>query len=155
MPLIPFPIAQPLPISTEYRITKADFMASNHKLSALLKGRIGQEVEYQTDRVLLTFKDGSRLQIKTATAVAPDTIALPSAPVRAVRQNEQAIMLDFEVVESKPDEVQPDEAKPEESSMSVKSTDRKAAATTITINTAEATACVMLRDAEGTLEYAD
>ena len=163
MTLIPYPIPHPLP-QIERRIEKAEFMASNHKLSALLKGRVAQEMQYQADRVLLIFKDGSKLQVKTLTTVAPDSILVPAGVVRAVRQNDETLMLDFEAATvAPPAETKPDPSKPKEEPPKIEApkeeipNDEKPPAmpTTITIHTAEATACVMLRDAKGVLEYAD
>lgn len=172
LPPAPIPIPAVSPVQ---RIYKAEFMASNRKLSALLKGRMAQEITMQPDRVFLFFKDGSNLQVKTSAPVAPGSISVPSGPVRAVRQSDQSLMIDFEPAPAAPVPAPPTKTEPvkdkigEDKSVEDKSAPdtsqvespqgkdapKDEAPLTITINTLEATACVMLRDGKGVLEYAD
>lgn len=121
----------------------------------------------QSDRVFLLFGDGSNLQIKTAAPVVPGSITVPPGPVRAVRQNNRSIMLDFEPAPAAPPndklpddklgEGAPDQSAPQSQveAPEENAPKTKDVALTITFNTLEATACVMLRDAKGVLEYAD
>lgn len=151
MPLFPVPASPPPHFVSPPLTQRAQSMASNHKLSALLKGRVLDSAQAQPDRVLLLFADGSRLQIKTAAPVARESIVLPTTPVRAVRQNDESITLDFEpaAVPAAPEKI------PETPEENPQQKPAPEPPTALSFRTLEATASVMLRDKDGVLEYAD
>ncbi len=97
-------------------------MTANHKLSALLKGRAVTTVSSQDAETLMTFSDGSAMTVQTNGAVTGGT---PGAVVRAVRQADTTLIVDFE------------------------------AGASMQITTAEAASSVMVRDRSHVLEYAD
>ncbi len=68
-------------------------MASNHKLTALLKGRTITTMSSESTETSVTFSDGSLMVIQTGGAV---TGGAPGAIVHAVRQAGTTLTLDFE-----------------------------------------------------------
>lgn len=68
-------------------------MTSNHKLSALLKGRTVTTASSESAETLITFSDGSTMTVQTKEAVTGGT---PGAVVHAVRQADTTLVLDFE-----------------------------------------------------------
>jgi hypothetical protein len=100
-------------------------MHRNQKLTPIIKGRTIAQVGWDGATVMLHFHDGSVMRIHTPSP--PPKNAPPSTlgKVRAVRQSTEAIAFDLE------------------------------SGSTLQIPLAEATSCVMLRDAKGALEYAD
>lgn len=98
-------------------------MASNHKLTAALKGRTVRSVEQQGETLTVTFGDGSAMTVRTGAPVGSGDLA--GKTVAAVRQAGTRLDLDFD------------------------------GGGTLEVQTAEATSSVLLRDANGELEYAD
>lgn len=72
-------------------------MTSNHKLSALLKGRAVTTVSSESTQASITFSDGSAMTVQTGGTVTGGT---PGAVVQAVRQADTTLILDFEGGES-------------------------------------------------------
>jgi hypothetical protein len=100
-------------------------MSRNQKLTPIIKGRTIAQIGWDGPTALLTFDDGSTLRIHTAGAPRGDAPAAKLGRVRAVRQSNDSIAFDLD----------------DDSS--------------VQFSLAEATSCVMLRDAKGTLQYAD
>lgn len=68
-------------------------MTSNHKLSALLKGRTVTTVSSESAETTITFSDGSLMTVQTG---GPVTGGTPGAVVHTVRQADTTLILDFE-----------------------------------------------------------
>ncbi len=68
-------------------------MTSNHKLSALLKGRAVTTVAFEDVQLSVTFSDGSLMTVQTN---GDATGGIPGATVQAVRQADTTLVLDFE-----------------------------------------------------------
>jgi len=100
-------------------------MYRNQKLTPIIKGRTITQLTWDGPTALLHFDDGSNLRIHTSAAPASTAPPATLGKVKAVRQSIEAIAFDLD---------------PE---------------STLTILLAEATSCVMLRDAKGVLQYAD
>lgn len=100
-------------------------MARNRKLTPIIAGRAIAQVGWDGATALLHFDDGSVLRVRTAAPPAADAPPLKLGTVRAVRQSTAAIAFDLEDGSS------------------------------LQLPLAEPTSCVMLRDAKGTMEYAD
>ncbi len=97
-------------------------MARNHKLTAVIAGRRLVDAAEQDGALILRFHDGSAM---TVTLGGNKPAVSPGQTIRAVRQRDRTLNLDFEN------------------------------GTTLGIETAEVTSCVMVRDKDGTLEYVD
>jgi hypothetical protein len=97
-------------------------MSANHKLTALLKGRVVNETGNADGRMTISFTDGSKMTVKTAGST---NSGATGGTVKAVRQQGTELNLDLEE------------------------------GGTLTIPTAEASSCVMVRHKSGALEYAD
>lgn len=67
-------------------------MSSNHKLTALLKGRTIAGTQNQNDRMTITFTDGSALTARTA---GSNNRASTGGTVACVRQQGTELSLDF------------------------------------------------------------
>ena len=102
-------------------------MAANRKLTPLLARRTLHSTTSEGTLLKLHFADGSVLTIMTPDTVSPDSAPPDSAPrtVKKVRQSRTLLQLDFD-----------DDS-------------------TLAVPLAEPTSSVMLRAANGTLEYAD
>lgn len=100
-------------------------MARNRKLTPIIAGRTIAQVGWEGATALVHFDDGSVLRVRTPAAPAADAPPLKLGTMRAVRQSTAAIAFDFEDGSS------------------------------LQLPLAEPTSCVMLRDAKGTMEYAD
>jgi hypothetical protein len=100
-------------------------MSRNQKLTPVIKGRTITQLSWDGAAALLKFDDGSTLRIHTPAPPPAKSPAPPLGRVRAVRQSTEAIAFDLETP------------------------------STLLLQLAEATSCVMLRDAKGVLEYAD
>lgn len=96
-------------------------MAANDKLTGVLKGRVISETSNNNDQMVITFTDGSKMEVKTSGSVN----AGPGGTIDKVRQEGTELDLDFED------------------------------GSTLQITTAEATSCVMVRDKDRVMEYAD
>jgi hypothetical protein len=68
-------------------------MASNHKLTSVIKGRAIQTIAQEEGKLLVTFKDGSVMTVKTPDKEAPKVQA---GTVKAVRQKDTQLSLDLE-----------------------------------------------------------
>jgi hypothetical protein len=68
-------------------------MTSNHKLTAVLKGRTITGTQHQEHRLILAFHDGSTMTVNTA---ASTTSAATGGTVAKVRQQGTQLALDFE-----------------------------------------------------------
>ncbi len=68
-------------------------MTSNHKLSALLKGRTVTTVSSDSTEATLSFSDGSTMTVQTNGNVTGGT---SGAVIQAVRQADTTLILDFE-----------------------------------------------------------
>ena len=68
-------------------------MASNHKLTGVLKGRAVRSLQQAGSVLTLGFDDGSTMTVKTAGAANPATA---TGTVQAVRQQGTRLDLDFE-----------------------------------------------------------
>src|SRR5215510_2012347 len=97
-------------------------MTSNHKLTAVLKGRTITGTHHQDHRLIMTFDDDSMMTVNTSGAT---TSAATGGTIAKVRQQDTQLALDCE-----------DGA-------------------TMLIPLAEATASVLVRAHDHTLEYAD
>ncbi|HEY7860599.1 MAG: hypothetical protein ACHQRL_03255 [Gemmatimonadales bacterium] len=100
-------------------------MARNQKLTPVIAGRTIAQIGWDGAAALLHFDDGSVLRIHTPSAPASGAAPLKLGKVRAVRQSADTIAFDM------------------------------ADGSSLELPLAEATSCVMLRDAKGTMEYAD
>lgn len=100
-------------------------MARNQKLTPVIAGRTIAQIGWDGAAALLHFDDGSVLRIHTLSPPAADAAPLELGKVRAVRQSTDTIAFDLEDGSS------------------------------LQLPLAEATSCVMLRDAKGAMEYAD
>jgi hypothetical protein len=100
-------------------------MSRNRKLTPIIAGRTIAQVGWDGATALLHFDDGSVLRVRTPAPPPNDAAPLKLGKVRAVRQSTEAIAFDLEDGSS------------------------------LQLPLAEATSCVMLRDAKGTMEYAD
>ncbi len=99
--------------------------ASNHKLTALLKGRVISGTSDKDGVKTLSFADGSKMTVKTAPSNANS--ASTGGAVAKVRQSVEPPVLSLDMD----------------------------AGTTTEIALAEATSSVVLRSKDDTLEYAD
>lgn len=97
-------------------------MTSNHKLTALIKGRTIAGTSNQGDVLTISFTDHSKMAVQTS---GSSNSAATGGTVKAVRQQDTTLALDMEN------------------------------GGTLEIQLAEATSSVMVRDASGTMEYAD
>jgi len=68
-------------------------MAANHKLTAVIKGRVIQKIENKPGIVLITFSDGSLMKVKVSSEPVGETT---DKAVKAVRQHGTELDLDFE-----------------------------------------------------------
>jgi hypothetical protein len=68
-------------------------MTSNHKLTAVLKGRTITGTQKQDHRLILAFHDGSTMTVNTSGAT---TSAGTGGTVAKVRQQDTQLALDFE-----------------------------------------------------------
>ena len=100
-------------------------MSRNQKLTPIVKGRTIAQVVWDGPTAQLHFDDGSILRIHAAAAPRSDAPPAVLGRVRAVRQSSDTIAFDLEGSDS------------------------------VQFALAEPTSCVMLRDAKGTLLYAD
>jgi hypothetical protein len=100
-------------------------MARNQKLTRVIKGRSIAQIGWDGATASLHFDDGSVMRIHTPAAPGKNATPATMGKVRAVRQSTEAIAFDLD------------------------------GGASVEISLAEATSCVMLRDAKGTLEYAD
>ena len=100
-------------------------MSRNQKLTPIIRGRTIAQIGWDGPTAQLHFDDGSVLRIHTTAAPPRGAPAAALGKVRAVRQSLDTIAFDLE------------------------------GATTAQFALADATSCVMLRDAKGALEYAD
>lgn len=100
-------------------------MHRNQKLTPVIKGRSIAQIGWDGATAMLHFDDGSVMRIHTPSAPAGNAPPPMLGKVRAVRQSTEAIAFDLEN------------------------------GSTLLLPLAEATSCVMLRDAKGALEYAD
>jgi len=100
-------------------------MSRNQKLTPIIKGRTIAQVVWDGPAAQLHFGDGSVLRIHAAAAPAAGSPPVTLGKVLAVRQSLDTIAFDLEGPSS------------------------------LQFALAEATSCVMLRDAKGVLEYAD
>jgi hypothetical protein len=100
-------------------------MSRNQKLTPIIKGRTIAQIGWDGPTAQLHFDDGSILRIHTAAALAKNAPAAQLGRVRAVRQSTESIAFDLDDDGS------------------------------VQFALAEATSCVMLRNAKGALEYAD
>jgi hypothetical protein len=100
-------------------------MSRNQKLTRVIKGRSIAQIGWDGATALLHFDNGSVMRIHAS--AAPPTNAPPATlgKVRAVRQSTETIAFDLD------------------------------GDSTVLIQLADATSCVMLRDSKGVLEYAD
>jgi hypothetical protein len=69
-------------------------MASNHKLTGVLKGRKLTSAQTQNGRLVIGFDDGSTMTVKIAAGNGNN--AATGGTVRAVRQQDTTLNLDFE-----------------------------------------------------------
>ncbi|HSU92406.1 MAG TPA: hypothetical protein VLI43_01770 [Gemmatimonadaceae bacterium] len=100
-------------------------MHRNQKLTPVIKGRSIAQIAWDGATALLHFDDGSVMRIHTPAPPPKNAPPATLGKVRAVRQSTEAIAFDLE------------------------------SGATLQIPLAEATSCVMLRNAKGALEYAD
>ncbi|MEO8879251.1 MAG: hypothetical protein ABI446_02525 [Gemmatimonadaceae bacterium] len=100
-------------------------MSRNQKLTPVIKGRTIMQLKWDGPAVQLCFDDGSVLRIHTTPGPPGSTQPAALGKVQAVRQSLDTIAFDLEGPSS------------------------------LQFNLAEPTACVMLRNAKGVLEYAD
>jgi hypothetical protein len=100
-------------------------MYRNQKLTPIIKGRTITQLTWDGPTALLHFDDASTLRIHTPAAPSSSAPPAPLGKVKAVRESTEAIAFDLD------------------------------SGSTLTIPLAEATSCVMLRDAKGVLQYAD
>jgi hypothetical protein len=110
-------------------------MSANHKLTAVIRGRIATQLEWQGATALVHFDDGSIMTVRTAgagSAPPPPSAGPGPAPavqslgrVRGVRQQGTTLQLDFDD------------------------------GSTLTLRTAEPTSSVLVRARDQSLEYAD
>lgn len=100
-------------------------MHRNQKLTPVIKGRSIAQIAWDGATALLHFDNGSVLRIHTPAPPPKNAPPATLGKVRAVRQSTEAIAFDLD------------------------------SGATLQIPLAEATSCVMLRDAKGALEYAD
>lgn len=100
-------------------------MHRNQKLTPIIKGRTIAQIGWDGPTAQLHFDDGSILRIHTEAAPKSDAPPATLGRVRAVRQSFDSIAFDLEGDSS------------------------------VQFALADATSCVMLRDAKGVLEYAD
>jgi hypothetical protein len=100
-------------------------MRRNQKLTPIIKARSIAQIGWDGPTASLHFGDGSMMRIHTPGAPASNAAPVMLGKVRAVRQSAETIAFDLED------------------------------GSTLQISLAEATSCVMLRDAKGALEYAD
>jgi hypothetical protein len=100
---------------------------ANRKLTEILKGRVLDSCETVSDGIVLRFTDHSAMHVKTGTPVAEPAVAsFRNAAISNVQQQDTNLLLEF--------------ASHEQS---------------LALQTSEPTASVLLRDANGSLEYAD
>jgi hypothetical protein len=100
---------------------------TNRKLTGILKGRVLDSCETVSDGLVLRFSDHSTMHVKTGAPADKSAVAsCCNAAISNVRQQDANLMLEF--------------ASHEQS---------------LRLQTSEPTASVMLRDAKGSLEYAD
>ena len=100
-------------------------MSRNQKLTPVIKGRTITQLTWDGPAAQLHFDDGSTLRIHTSAAPANTAPPATLGRVMAVRQSLDTIAFDLE------------------------------GPSTLEFTLAEATSCVMLRDAKGALQYAD
>jgi hypothetical protein len=100
-------------------------MYRNQKLTPIIKGRTITQVTWDGPTALLHFDDASTLRIHAPAAPASGTPPATLGKVKAARQSTEQIAFDLD------------------------------SGSTLMIPLAEATSCVMLRDAKGVLQYAD
>jgi hypothetical protein len=100
-------------------------MARNQKLTPVIKGRTIAQLSWDGPAAQLHFDDGSVLRIHTVAAPPSGPPPVTLGKVRAVRQSLDTIAFDLD------------------------------GPSTLQFALAEPTSCVMLRDAKGSLEYAD
>ena len=97
-------------------------MASNHKLTGVLRGKTVAGTSNQNDALTISFTDGSQMTVQTA---GSSHSASTGGTIQAVRQQGTTLSLDME------------------------------GGSTLEIQTAEETSSVMVRSADGAMEYAD
>jgi hypothetical protein len=68
-------------------------MASNHMLTAVIKGRTVTDIVSEGPKCLIHFDDGSVMTVKTDGTAPAST---PRGPVKAVRQRDTAFDIDLE-----------------------------------------------------------
>jgi hypothetical protein len=68
-------------------------MTSNHKLTAVLKGRTITGTQHQDHHLIMTFDDGSTMTVNTSGST---TSATPGGTIVKVRQQSTQLALDFE-----------------------------------------------------------
>ena len=100
-------------------------MARNQKLTPVIAGRTIAQIGWDGATAILHFDDASVLRVRTPSPPAADAAPLEIGKVRAVRQSTAAVAFDLDD------------------------------GSTLQLPLAEATSCVMLRDAKGAMEYAD
>jgi hypothetical protein len=104
---------------------KTPRMTRNQKLTPIIKGRSIAQLGWENATATLHFDDGSVMRIHAPSAPPRNAPPATLGKVRAVRQSSETIAFDLE------------------------------AGSTLQIQLAEATSCVMLRDPKGVLQYAD
>ncbi len=67
-------------------------MASNHKLTGIIKGRTIQRTQNQGGALLISFTDGSSMKVKTG---GNSNSASTGGTIAAVRQQDTTLDLDF------------------------------------------------------------
>jgi hypothetical protein len=70
-----------------------DDMTSNHKLTAVLKGRTVMGTQHQDHRLIIAFAHGSTMTVNTAGTTAS---AATGGTIAKVRQQSTELALDFE-----------------------------------------------------------
>ena len=70
-------------------------MASNHKLTGVIKGRRIISTQSGGGTLTIGFDDGSTMTVQTAPSASSSSV-VTSAPIKAVRQQDTALDLDYE-----------------------------------------------------------
>ncbi len=68
-------------------------MTSNHKLTAVLRGRTITGTQSQNNRLIIVFNDGSKMTVKTS---GPITSVSAGSTIAKVRQQDTGLALGFE-----------------------------------------------------------
>ena len=70
-------------------------MASNHKLTGVIKGRVITSTQSGAGTLTIGFSDGSTMAVQTAPSGSSSSV-VTSAPIKAVRQEDTTLHLDYE-----------------------------------------------------------